>query len=36
MREDGRRSDRFVMINDCSYSDTYDITHSNFVSIFRH
>jgi len=36
MQHDGRRSDWFVLSTDCSFYDTYDITHLNFVSMFRH
>jgi len=36
IRNDGCRSDRFVMHTDRSSDDPYDITHWNFVSTFRH
>ena len=36
MQHDGRRSDWFVLSTDRSFYDTYDITHLNFVTIFRH
>jgi len=35
-RYDGCYSARFVMSTDCSFCDTYDITHFNFMSIFCH
>jgi len=36
IQDDGCRSDRFGVRTDHSFFDTYDITHLNFVSIFRH
>jgi len=36
MGHEGRRSGRFVMSTDCSFYDMDDMTHLNFVSIFRH
>jgi len=34
MQYNDHHSDRFVYRTDCSLYDSYDITHSNFVSIF--
>jgi len=36
IRYDHHSWDRFVLNTDRSFYDTYDITHFNFVSIFRH
>jgi hypothetical protein len=36
IQHNGCHSDWFIMCTDCSFHDTYDITHLNFVSTFRH
>jgi hypothetical protein len=36
IQHDGCHSYRFVIRTDRSFYDTYDITHLNFVSIFRY